>query len=589
MLNVGQLLRDRYRVESLPEGNLLACRGHDVEEDRACAIKEFEGEEAARFERAAEALASHHHPNLPALYDYFTLDSCLYVILEWPEGENLQTRLKRDGKLAENEATQWVSQILTALDYVRTLNLPVGRGGFSPAHIWLDPDGQAKFYGPGLTELAAPPDRAPFTAPEGGDDARADIYSAGATLFALLTARLPEHASPRKFNPDITLPSAQVIQRALAHRPEARYATIREMRKALGRAKPRTREARVDLALGAPRIKPQPILVSIGVIVLLIIGALILRDPLTAAVRATPTPSDSGATATLPSVAQPSSTPIPTTAPTSTAPAPTSTPSPRPPSATPSLSLTPEAGATAISPSDNMALVYVPAGEFIMGSPDDDPQAFGNEKPEHKVDLPAFWIDRTEVTNAQYQLCVEAGNCTPPSTFDSATRPGYYTDPTYAGHPVIWVNWVQARAYCEWAGRRLPAEAEWEKAARGADGRAYPWGNQPPDNTLLNFNLAAGDTTQAGSFPNGASPYGALDMSGNTVEWVEDYYYDSYFVFVFNTVTPTPSFLGGVRTLRSSSWNDLLANIRAASRRYSTSETAAYNNVGFRCASTEKP
>lgn len=594
MLSIGQLLRDRYRVDALPDATagLMAYRGYDVEEDRACAIKEFEGEDAARFERAAEALASHHHPNLPALHDYFTFDSCLYVILEWPEGENLQTRLKRDGKLAENEATQWISQVLTALDYVRTLNLPVGRGGFSPAHLWIDPDGQAKLYGPGLAELTAPPDRAPFTAPEGGDDARADIYAAGAALFALLTGRLPEQASPRKFNPDVTLPTAQVIQRALAHRPEARYPTIREMRKALGRAKPQTREARVDLALGTPRVKPQPILAGLAVVILLIIGALFLRDSLTAAVRVTPTPNNAGATATLPS---PSSTPVPTTAPTRparTIAAPTSTPSPRPPSALPpvaTLSLTPQAGATASSPSDTMVLVYVPAGEFIMGSPDDDPQAFGNEKPEHKVNLPAFWIDRTEVTNAQYQLCVEAGNCTPPATVDSATRPGYYTDPTYAGHPVIWVNWRQATAYCEWAGRRLPTEAEWEKAARGADGRAYPWGNQPPDNTLLNFNLAAGDTTRAGSFPNGASPYGALDMSGNIVEWVEDYYYDSYFVFVFNTVTPTPSFLGGVRTLRSSSWNDLLANIRAASRRYSTSETAAYNNVGFRCASTERP
>ncbi|MBI3243669.1 MAG: SUMF1/EgtB/PvdO family nonheme iron enzyme, partial [Chloroflexi bacterium] len=117
----------------------------------------------------------------------------------------------------------------------------------------------------------------------------------------------------------------------------------------------------------------------------------------------------------------------------------------------------------------------------------------------------------------------------------------------------------------------------------------YPWGNQPPDNTLLNFNLASGDTTQVGAFPNGASPYGALDMSGNVVEWVSDYYYDSYFVKVFNTVTPTPSFLGGVHALRSSSWNDLFANIRAASRRYSATDTAAYNPGGFRCARSDKP
>ncbi len=586
MLTPGQLLRDRYRIDALPEGNLLAYRGYDVEEERACAIKEFEGEEAALFERSAEALASHHHPNLPALYDHFTLDSRLYVILEWPEGENVQARLKRDGKLAENEATQWVSHILAALDYVRALNLPLGRGGFSPAHLWIDPGGQAKLYGPGLTELTAPPDRAPFAAPEGGDDARADIYSAGATLFALLTARLPEQASPRKFNPDITLPTAQVIQRALAPRPEARFATIREMRKALGRAKPSTHEARVDLALGTPRVKPQPIVISLIIIILLIAGALFLRDPLIAAVRATPTPAVSDVTATAP---LPSSPHVPSATPTNTLPAPTRTSSPRPPSATPTPNLTPEVGTTALSPADTMVLVFVPAGEFIMGSPGDDPQAFGNEKPAHSESVASFWIDRTEVTNAQYQLCLSAGACAPPARTDSVTRSSYYDSPAFEDYPVIWVNWQQATAYCAWAGRRLPVETEWEKAARGTDGRAYPWGNQPPDNTLLNFNLASGDTTRVGSFPNGASPYGALDMSGNIVEWVEDFYYDSYFVKVFNTVTPSPSFLGGVHALRSSSWNDLFANIRAASRRYSADDRAAYNNVGFRCASTDKP
>jgi len=236
-----------------------------------------------------------------------------------------------------------------------------------------------------------------------------------------------------------------------------------------------------------------------------------------------------------------------------------------------------------------MILVFVPEGPFVMGSPNTDPLAFGNEMPDHTVDVPSFWVDRTEVTNTQYQLCVADKACILPGVHDSVSHAGYYDDPAYADYPVIWVSWEQATAYCTWAGRRLPAEAEWEKAARGTDARLYPWGNQPPDNTLLNYDFAAGDTTKVGSFPNGASPYGMLDASGNVVEWVGGFYYDSYFVAVANPVTPTASFRGGVRTLRSSSWNDLFANIRAASRRFSNSQSGSFNDVGFRCASSEKP
>jgi len=591
MLTPGQLLRDRYRVEALPDVGMLAYRGYDTAESRPCAIKEFEGEEATRLEREAEALASHRHPNLPLLYDHFKFNTRLYAVLEWPEGENLQARLRRGGRLAENEATQWVSQILGALDYVRTLNLPISRGGFSPAHIWIEPDGQPKLYGPGLTELAAPPDRAAFATPN-GDDSRSDVYSAGATLFNLLTGRAPEQTSPRKANPNLTLPTAQVVERAMAPRPEARYTSLREMRKALGRAKPKNERVALTLKSPTSSFSIRTLVIVVAVIGLLIAGGWILRRPILATTQ--PTAVNSGAAATLPS---PTSQPIAVSTVVDEATSPPSpTRTPQPSTATqavtptaPKIDLTPKAGVTAIAQSDGMILVFVPAGEFIMGAAENDPQAFANEKPQHTVSVEAFWLDRTEVTNAQFQKCVAAGACKPPSSEDSVTREAYHIDPLYADYPVIWVNWGQAEAYCGWAGRRLPTEAEWEKAARGADGRHYPWGDQPPDNTLLNFDLAAGDTTEAGSFPNGASPYGALDMSGNVVEWVDGFYYDSYFPFVLNTVTPTASFRGGVRVLRSSSWNDLPANIRVASRRYSALAAASYNNVGFRCASTESP
>lgn len=582
MLSIGQMLRDRYRVDALPEGDSIVCRGHDTVENRLCAIKVLEGEEAARLEREAETLLSHRHPGLPGLYDAFMLDSRLYAVFEWPEGESLQSRLSREGRLGEEDATRWVGQVLAALDYIHTLNLPVARGGFTPAHIWIAPDGRARLYGAGVTEINAV-DRSRYAAPEGGNEQRADVHAAGATLYTLLTGRLPEPASPRKLNPDVSIAAANVVTRALNHRPEARYPTIREMRKALGRAKGRAEK--VTLRLGGTQRRPFPVAPAAAAILvtLVIAGIVFARTSQTAvAIRPTTPPPNSP-------TARP---PDPTTRSpdTPTAPPPTGTPSPtRAATSTPTPNLTLQPGATAIDPTDNMTLVFVPEGEFKMGSAGNDSQAFGNEKPQHTVFVASFWIDQTEVTNVQFQMCVAAGKCAPPTGIDSPSRDDYYNNPEYADYPVIWVNWAQANDYCAWAGRRLPTEAEWEKAARGVDGRLYPWGDQPPDNTLLNFNLAAQDTTRVGSFPNGASPYGALDMAGNVVEWVDGYYYDSYFVIVANTITPTPSFRGGVRILRSSSWNDLFENIRVASRRFSASETSAFNDVGFRCAAADLP
>ena len=576
MLSLGQRLRDRYRIDALPDpdSGFNVYRGYDLTDNRLCAIKEYEGEQAARLEREAEALTLHRHPNLPVAYEAFLEESRLYVIFEWPEGESLQARLKREGRLPEAEAVRFFTQTLSALDYIHTLNLPIARSGFAPAHIWIAPDGRPRLY----AGLVAITNAAPYIAPEGGTDPRAALYSVGAALYNVLTGRSPEGTtSPRKYNPNLSASTAQIIQRSLNPRPDARFATIRDMRKALGRAKTPEPEA--------PPTRKLPILpIAVGsvIVILLILSIIFWRSPETT-IAALSTKLNTPTATTQPpnhptATAQPS--PSPTLTPTAP-PSPTRTPTVIP---SPTLNLTPPAGATVVAPADSMILIFIPAGDFLMGSPNTDLQAFGNEKPQHSVSVDSFWIDQTEVTNAQYQGCIATGACANPSGFDSATRPDYFNDPQYDHYPVIWVNWQQANTYCTWAGRRLPTEAEWEKAARGEDGRSYPWGNQPPDNTLLNYNSAAKDTIAVGSFPNGASPYGVLDLAGNVVEWVAGFYYDSYFTVISNTVTPTPSFLGGVRVLRSSAWDDAVESIRAASRRFSTAETSAFNDVGFRCA-----
>jgi formylglycine-generating enzyme required for sulfatase activity len=231
-------------------------------------------------------------------------------------------------------------------------------------------------------------------------------------------------------------------------------------------------------------------------------------------------------------------------------------------------------------------MVYVPAGEFIMGSDE-----YSDEQPVHTVYLDAFYIDKTEVTNAKYQQCVEAGNCRAPTTCDWGEPT--YGDASKADHPVVCVNWNDAQAYCAWAGARLPTEAEWEKAARGTDGRMYPWGNTF-DGSRVNFcdrncesnwkDTGADDgyaqTAPVGSYPQGASPYGALDMAGNVWEWVADWHDDYASSPESNPKGPAS---GVYRVERGGSWLEDEASLRAAGRDGDVPD-GTNNGVGFRCA-----
>lgn len=237
--------------------------------------------------------------------------------------------------------------------------------------------------------------------------------------------------------------------------------------------------------------------------------------------------------------------------------------------------LTPTTPAATISEQDGMVLVYIPAGPFLMGSTaDSDPEANEDEIPQRTVTLDAYWIDQTEVTVAQYGRCVAAGVCAEVISARETTQENF---------PAQGITWDEAQAYCQWVGRRLPTEAEWEKAARGENGRIYPWGNEPPDETLVNFDKQNGGVAAVGSYPAGASPYGVLDMAGNVWEWTADWYDDSYY-----TTAPAENPTGPevmvqkLRVLRGGDWTGAARTLRTANRFWGYPGRNDFD--GFRCA-----
>jgi eukaryotic-like serine/threonine-protein kinase len=246
-----------------------------------------------------------------------------------------------------------------------------------------------------------------------------------------------------------------------------------------------------------------------------------------------------------------------------------------PPSATPLPTL--GVGSTFIRSKDGAVMVYVPEGDFIMGSND----AGTDEKPQHNVFLIEYWIDQTEVTNEMYEKCQKDRACRNPGTSQRASK--------YDDYPVASINWIDAKSYCTWADARLPTEAQWEKAARGTDGRSYPWGNEL-DPAKYYLPPKPGDFAfihkPVGSYPEGISPYGALDMTGSVFEWVNDMYSATYYI---NSPSANPI---GAADLEDSHFYrggdyvgyDLRVFSRAIPANLPEAAWLKYVNVGFRCA-----
>ncbi len=235
------------------------------------------------------------------------------------------------------------------------------------------------------------------------------------------------------------------------------------------------------------------------------------------------------------------------------------------------------------NPKDGAEMVYIPAGEFLMGSDKSkDDKAQGDELPQRKVYLDDYWIYKYEVTVAQYRKFCNETKRQMPRQMPPAPSWGWQDD-----HPIVGVTWHGAVAYCEWAGVTLPTEAQWEKAARGTDGRIYPWGDEWVAGKCNSGAAGLNRTAPVGSYPAGASPYGVMDMAGNVWEWCADWYGEKYYISAPDRNPQGPS-SGAERVLRSSSWDGNPNDVRAA-RRVRTTPFNWFSNLGFRGSSPRVP
>ena len=541
-----------------------------------------------KFRDEAKLVATLDNPHIVTIYEFDEADGYIFIAMRYMGGGSLKNQIDKDreagkGPMPYEETLQILKQICEGLQVAHDHGL-VHRD-IKPGNILFDAKGNAVLSDFGLAKVVQEtslkdPDSLggigtpAYKAPELWEGpippSRAtDIYSLGCVLSEMLTGKvLFDGETSEKVITQHLVRGAQildhfpievpekiqdVLEKALAKNPADRYQTADEFMEALD-----------DLGgkIGHPDgfiEHPIPKIVWIVGSVALLIAAIVFwrRDEL----------GQGGQTATrtaVESAVEVERTRIEASEVAVEA------------MLAPILDL--DIGSTMVSPKDGMVIVYVPEGDFMMGS--DDGQ--NDEKPEHEVYLDAYWIDQTEVTNAMFAECVAEGVCKEPSEFSSFSRDFYYGNNAYDEYPVNYVNWFQARSYCEWAGRRLPTEAEWEKAARGEDGRTYPWDNGSPGSDLLNYNSNINDTTSVGLYSEGASPYGALDMAGNVWEWVSDYYSGDYYESSPEK-NPTGPEDGDDRVIRGGSWDCYEGLVRSASRYYVNPDDAYYD-VGFRCA-----
>ena len=633
----------------------------------------------ARFRQEAQIVAALEHPHILPVIDYGEFEQTPYLVMRYISGGTLQD-LPHKGPMTPADVLRYLTEIGQGLDYAHSLG--VVHRDIKPKNILLDTRGNSFISDFGLAKIVrgghlthsgvvmiGTPH---YMSPEQGRgravDGRSDLYAMGVILYEMLTGHVPfegdsavgivmKHINDpvpavTRLNSSLPMAFDAILTRALAKDPAERFQSAYEMTESVAEAfgasvlagpvlkRPLQQTLPIEVGwriqgakfmssvVKSVRRQPWPALAAGGgaiVLALMLavwgVGAFFSPGP-TAAPILTPIP-----------IAQATWTTAPAT------PEPTATDSTRTPVPTlePTRAITPTDPPFQVADvfTDGMQIVYIPAGNFPLGASPNDVDAEPDEKwistEPQTVYLDAFWIDKTEVTVAQfieflnatnYKTSAEKGEPEAPAGQRDYAGPGGFVFapsgdqflpsadwffPEGRGAPsveqepqapVVQVSWYDASAYCQWAGRRLPTEAEWDKAARGPIGLLYPWGNtwSPSQVNFCDKNCfkswktndddGARRTQAVGAYEN-ASPYGALDMVGNVREWVADWY-DLRGYYRYPALNPPGPESGTQKVLRGGSWIDTPKNTRASARG-PLEPWARDDTVGFRCAASALP